>query len=53
MKFVFDELELVMRITTSSKSPHGKYKNNKNKYNAKDAMAWFELSLDNTIKLVI
>ena len=47
---VFDELELVMKMTKSSK-----YHKEKNQTRKKDdaRMQWFELSMNYTIKLLI
>ena len=47
---VFDEIELVMKMTISSKS----HKENKTRTKKDDAMMqWFELSTNDTIKLLI
>ena len=47
---VFDELELVIKITISSKS----HKEKQTRTKKDDArMQWFELSMNNTIKLLI
>ena len=46
----FDELELVFKMTISSKS----HKENRTRTKKDDArMLWFELSTNNTIKLLI
>ena len=47
---VFDELELVKKMTISSKS----HKENQTRIKKDDArMQWFELSTNDTIKLLI
>ena len=47
---VFDELELVIKMTISSKT----HKENQTRTKKDDArMQWFELSTNNTIKLLI
>ena len=51
MKSVFDELELVMKMTISSKSHKEKNQTRTNKDDAR--MQWFELSTNDTIKLLI
>ena len=48
---VFDELELVMKMTKSSKSHKEKNQTITNKDDAR--MQWFELSMNDTIKLLI
>ena len=47
---VFDELELVMKMTKSSKSHKEKNQTRTNKDDAR--MQWFELSTNDTIKLL-
>ena len=44
----FDELELVMKITISSKTHTEKNQTRTKKYDAK--MQWFEISTNDTIK---
>ena len=51
VNYVFDELELVMKMTISSKSHKGKNQTRTNKDDAR--MQWFELSTNDTIKLLI
>ena len=47
---IFDELELVIKMTISSKS----HKENQTRTKKDDArMQWFELSTNDTIKLLI
>ena len=47
---IFDELELVIKMTISSKT----HKENQTRTKKDDArMQWFQLSTDNTIKLLI
>ena len=47
---VFDELELIKKMTISSKS----HKENQTRTKKDDArMQWFELSMNDTIKLLI
>ena len=47
---VFDELELIMKMTISSKT----YKENQTRTKKDDTrMQWFELSTNDTIKLLI
>ena len=47
---IFDELELVIKMTISSKS----HKENQIRTKKDDArMQWFELSMNDTIKLLI
>ena len=47
---VFDELELVIKMTISSKT----HKENQTRTNKDDArMQWFEPSMNDTIKLLI
>ena len=47
---VFDELELVIKMTKSSKT----HKENQTRTKKDDArMQWFELSMNDTIKLLI
>ena len=47
---VFDELELVIKMTISPKT----HKNNQTRNKKEDArMQWFELSTNDTIKLLI
>ena len=48
---VFDELELVMNMIKSSKSHKEKNQTRTNKDDAR--MQWFELSMNDTIKLLI
>ena len=48
---VFDELELVMKMIKSSKSHKEKNQTRTNKDDAR--MQWFELSTNDTIKLLI
>ena len=48
---VFDELELVMNMTKSSKSHKEKNQTRTNKDDAR--MQWFELSTNDTIKQLI
>ena len=48
---VFDELELVMKMTKSSKSRKAKNQTRTKKDDAR--MQWFELSTNDTIKLLI
>ena len=48
---VFDELELVIKMTISSKTHKEKNQTRTNKYDAR--MQWFELSMNDTIKLLI
>ena len=48
---VFDELELVIKMTISSKTHKEKNQTRINKDDAK--MQWFELSMNDTIKLLI
>ena len=48
---VFDELELVMKMTKSSKSHKEQTQTRTNKDGAR--MQWFELSTNNTIKQLI
>ena len=48
---VFDELELVMKMTKSSKSHKEKNQTRTNKEDAR--MQWFELSTNDTIKQLI
>ena len=48
---VFDELELIMNMTKSSKSHKEKNQTITNKDDAR--MQWFELSMNDTIKLLI
>ena len=48
---VFDEIELVMKMTISSKSHKEKNQTRTKKYDA--SMQWFELSTNDTIKLLI
>ena len=48
---VFDELELVMKMTKSSKSHKEKNQTRTNKDDAR--MQWFELSTNDTIKQLI
>ena len=50
VKSVFDELELVIKMTISSKA----HKDNKPRTNKDDArIQWFEISTNDTIKLLI
>ena len=51
MNSVFDELELVMKMTKSSKSRKEKNQTRTNKDDAR--MQWFELSTNETIKQLI
>ena len=51
MNSVFDELELVRKMTISSKTHKEKNQTRTNKDDAR--MQWFELSMNNTIKLLI
>ena len=48
---VFDELELVIKMTISSKTHKEKNQTRTNKDDA--SMQWFELSMNDTIKLLI
>ena len=48
---VFDELELVMKMTISSKSHTEKNQTRTNKDDAR--MQWFDLSMNDTIKQLI
>ena len=48
---VFDELELVIKMTISSKTHKEKKQTRTNKDDAR--MQWFELSMNDTIKLLI
>ena len=48
---VFDELELVMKMTKSSKSHKEKNQTRTNKDDAR--MQWFELAMNDMIKLLI
>ena len=48
---VFDELELVIKMTISSKTHKEKNKTRTNKVDAR--MQWFQLSMNDTIKLLI
>ena len=48
---IFDELELVMNMTKSSKSHKEKNQTRTNKDDAR--MQWFELSMNDTSKLLI
>ena len=48
---VFDELELVTKMTISSKTHKEKKQTRTNKDDA--MMQWFELSMNDTIKLLI
>ena len=48
---VFDELELVIKMTKSSKSHKEKNQTRTNKDDAR--MQWFELSMNDMIKLLI
>jgi hypothetical protein len=49
-KLVFDELEFVIKMTISSKT----HKENQTRTKKDDArMQWFELSMNDTIKLLI
>ena len=48
---VFNELELVMKMTIRSKSHKEKNRTRTNKDDAR--MQWFELSMNDTIKLLI
>ena len=48
---VFDELELVIKMTISSKTNKEKNQTRTNKDDAR--MQWFELSMNNAIKLLI
>ena len=48
---VFDELELVIKMTISSKTHKEKNQTRTNKDDAR--MQWFELSTNDTIKLLI
>ena len=48
---VFDELELVIKMTISSTTHKEKNQTRTNKYDAR--MQWFELSMNDTIKLLI
>ena len=48
---IFDELELGMKMTKSSKSHKEKNQTRTNKDDAR--MQWFELSMNDTIKLLI
>ena len=50
MKSVFDELELVMKMTTSSKTHREKHQTRTKKDDAR--MQWFELPTNDTIKLL-
>ena len=50
-KFVLDELELVIKMTISSKSHKEKNQTRTNKDDAR--MQWFELSTNDTIKQLI
>ena len=50
MKTVFDELELVMKMTISSKSHKEKNQTRTKRDDAR--MQWFELSTNDTIKLL-
>ena len=47
---VFNELELAMKMTTSSKTHKEKHQTRTKKDDAR--MQWFELSMNDTIKLV-
>ncbi len=51
MKSDFDELKLVMKMTISSKTHKEKNQTRTNKDDAR--MQWFELSMNDTIKLLI
>ena len=51
VNYVFDELELVMKMTKSSKSQKEKNQTRTKKDDAR--MQWFELSMNDTIKLLI
>ena len=51
MNSVFDELELVKKKTTSSKTHKEKHQTQTKKDDAR--MQWFELSTNDTIKLLI
>ena len=51
VKSVFEELELVMNMIKSSKSHKEKNQTRTNKDDAR--MQWFELSTNDTIKLLI
>ena len=51
MNSVFDELELVKKKTTSSKTHKEKHQTRTKKDDAR--MQWFELSTNDTIKLLI
>ena len=51
MKSVFDVLELVIKMTISSKTHKEKNQTRTNKDDAR--MQWFELSMNDTIKLLI
>ena len=48
---VFDELELVIKMTISSKTHKEKHQTRIKKNDAR--MQWFELSMNDTIKLLI
>ena len=50
MNSVFDELELVMKMTKSSNTHKEKHQTRTKKDDAR--MQWFELSTDDTIKLL-
>ena len=50
MNYVFDELELVMKANISSKTHKEKHQTRTKKGDAK--VQWFELSMDDTIKLL-
>jgi hypothetical protein len=50
MNSVFDELELVMKMTKSSKTHKEKHQTRTKKDDAR--MQWFELSTNDTIKLL-
>ena len=50
MKSIFDELELVMKMTISSKTNRKKHQTRTKKDDAR--MQWFELSTNDTIKLL-
>ena len=50
-KSVFDELKLVIKMTISSKTHEEKNQTRTNKDDAR--MQWFELSMNDTIKLLI
>ena len=47
---VFDELELVIKMTISSKTHKDKNQTRTKKHDAR--MQWFELSMNDTIKLL-